>query len=98
LGKYTELFIQVLGFDVDPINSVQFSNHTGRTSFYVCYKYKSKVNLPTALNFVINVGVTCLPGYGVLKGQVLNATDLQELYSGLKDNELLKYSHVLTGL
>lgn len=81
---------------MDPVNSVQFSNHTGRVSFYVCDK--SKVNLPIALNFVINVGVACLPGYGVFKGQVLNATDLQELYSGLKDNELLKYSHVLTGL
>lgn len=24
--------LQLLGFDVDPINSVQFSNHTGKTS------------------------------------------------------------------
>lgn len=56
--------LQVLGFDVDPINSVQFSNHTG---------------------------------YGAIKGQVLNAGDLEALYSGLKTNDINHYSHLLTG-
>lgn len=56
--------LQVLGFDVDPINSVQFSNHTG---------------------------------YGAIKGQVLNAGDLEALYSGLKANDINHYSHLLTG-
>lgn len=56
--------LQVLGFDVDTINSVQFSNHTG---------------------------------YGSVKGQVLNAADLEALYIGLKANELNHYSHLLTG-
>jgi pyridoxine kinase len=56
--------LQVLGFDVDTINSVQFSNHTG---------------------------------YGVFKGQVLNAEDLEALYSGLAANDINHYSHLLTG-
>lgn len=56
--------LQVLGFDVDPINSVQFSNHTG---------------------------------YESIKGQVLNAGDLEALYSGLKTNDINHYSHLLTG-
>lgn len=57
--------LQVLGFEVDAINSVQFSNHTG---------------------------------YNVVKGQILDDTELVELFSGLESNNLLKcYSHLLTG-
>ncbi|KAF8564550.1 hypothetical protein P879_11838 [Paragonimus westermani] len=56
--------LQVLGIEVDYINSVQFSNHTG---------------------------------YPCVKGQVLNATDLKELYAGLKANGLHRYTHILTG-
>jgi pyridoxine kinase len=58
--------LQCLGFDVDPINSVQFSNHTG---------YKNGV-----------------------KGQVLNASELEDLYQGLEQNNLqYSYTHLLTG-
>jgi len=56
--------LQVLGFDVDFINSVQFSNHTG---------------------------------YGHYRGQVLESKDLEELYDGLKTNDLVNYTHILTG-
>ncbi|XP_023222049.1 pyridoxal kinase-like isoform X3 [Centruroides sculpturatus] len=56
--------LQVLGFEVDAVNSVQFSNHTG-------YKH--------------------------WKGQVLNAEDLDELFMGLKLNNLHHYTHLLTG-
>ncbi|KAL8610090.1 hypothetical protein ACOMHN_045487 [Nucella lapillus] len=56
--------LQVLGFDVSTINSVQFSNHTG---------------------------------YGKFKGQVLNADDVRALFEGLQENNLMKFSHVLTG-
>ncbi|XP_059471771.1 pyridoxal kinase [Neocloeon triangulifer] len=56
--------LQVLGFEVDAINSVQFSNHTG---------------------------------YGFWKGQVLNEHELDELAEGLDRNDLLNYSHLLTG-
>ncbi|CAH8591495.1 unnamed protein product [Schistosoma margrebowiei] len=56
--------LQVLGIEVDYINSVQFSNHTG---------------------------------YAFVKGQVLDATSMKDLYLGLKANGLNKYTHVLTG-
>lgn len=54
----------MLGFEVDFINSVQFSNHTG---------------------------------YETVKGQVLEATDLEELFKGLLANDLVHHTHMLTG-
>jgi len=36
-------------------------------------------------------------GYTSFKGQVLNASDLLEIYGGLKTNNINKYSHLLTG-
>lgn len=60
-------FVQskLLNFDVDAINSVQLSNHTG---------------------------------YKTIKGQILSATDLADLFQGLTANDLhLSYSHLLTG-
>lgn len=67
VGNKSAVFpLQVLGFEVDNINSVQFSNHTGYT--------------------------------GGFKGQVLNESQLAEVFSGLEDNELLPlYTHLLTG-
>ncbi|CAL1547313.1 unnamed protein product [Lymnaea stagnalis] len=56
--------LQLHGYDVSTINSVQFSNHTG---------------------------------YGIWKGQVLGAQDVTELFNGLRINNLLNFSHVLTG-
>ncbi|KAG8278450.1 hypothetical protein J6590_019079 [Homalodisca vitripennis] len=57
--------LQVLGIEVDFINSVQFSNHTE---------------------------------YGLLKGQVLDEKELQDLMEGLAANKLdQSYTHVLTG-
>uniref|UniRef100_A0A2P2KV63 pyridoxal kinase n=1 Tax=Rhizophora mucronata TaxID=61149 RepID=A0A2P2KV63_RHIMU len=65
VGNKAAIFpLQLLGYDVDPINSVQFSNHTGYPSF---------------------------------KGQVLNGQQLWELIEGLEANELLYYTHLLTG-
>jgi len=56
--------LQVLGYEVDAVNSVQFSNHTE---------------------------------YREYRGQVLTSDDLQDLISGLRNNDLLHYSHLLTG-
>ncbi|XP_047328062.1 pyridoxal kinase-like [Impatiens glandulifera] len=65
VGNKSAVFpLQLLGFDVDPINSVQFSNHTG---------------------------------YPTFKGQVLNGQELWELLEGLEANDLLFYTHLLTG-
>ncbi|XP_039293667.1 pyridoxal kinase [Nilaparvata lugens] len=56
--------LQTLGFEVDAINSVQLSNHTG---------------------------------YTIVKGQILNEKNLDDLISGLIENSLHDYSHLLTG-
>ncbi|XP_061948363.1 pyridoxal kinase isoform X1 [Populus nigra] len=66
VGNKSAVFpLQLLGYDVDPVNSVQFSNHTG---------------------------------YPTFKGQVLNGQQLWELMEGLKANDLLYYTHLLTGM
>ena len=36
-------------------------------------------------------------GYKEFKGQVLNSSDLSSLVGGLRSNNLLHYSHMLTG-
>ncbi|KAJ7562685.1 hypothetical protein O6H91_03G080500 [Diphasiastrum complanatum] len=65
VGNKSAVFpLQLLGFDVDPINSVQFSNHTG---------------------------------YPTWKGQVLDGEQLWSLIEGLEANNLLFYTHLLTG-
>ncbi|CAA6671391.1 unnamed protein product [Spirodela intermedia] len=59
VGNKSAVFpLQLLGYDVDPINSVQFSNHTG---------------------------------------QVLDGEQLWDLIEGLEVNNLLYYTHLLTG-
>ncbi|CAF0898403.1 unnamed protein product [Brachionus calyciflorus] len=65
VGNKAAVFpMQLLGFEVDFINSVQFSNHTQ----YKCFK-----------------------------GQRLNSDELNELFEGLRQNDLLDYTHLLTG-
>ncbi|KAG2715092.1 hypothetical protein I3760_03G060800 [Carya illinoinensis] len=65
VGNKSAVFpLQLLGYDVDPINSVQFSNHTG---------------------------------YPTFRGQVLNGQQLCDLIEGLEANDLLYYTHLLTG-
>ncbi|CAG5132065.1 unnamed protein product, partial [Candidula unifasciata] len=56
--------LQLHGYDVSTINSVQFSNHTG---------------------------------YGKWKGQILDAEEVADLFEGLRINNLLNFSFVLTG-
>ncbi|KAJ0687915.1 putative pyridoxal kinase [Helianthus annuus] len=69
VGNKSAVFpLQLLGYDVDPIMSVQFSNHTGK-----------------------------LLRYPTFKGQVLNGKQLWELIEGLEANNLLYYTHLLTG-
>uniref|UniRef100_A0A2R8ZJM0 Pyridoxal kinase n=1 Tax=Pan paniscus TaxID=9597 RepID=A0A2R8ZJM0_PANPA len=43
------------------------------------------------------MGRSCPPGYAHWKGQVLNSDELQELYEGLRLNNMNKYDYVLTG-
>ncbi|KAK9825962.1 hypothetical protein WJX74_001552 [Apatococcus lobatus] len=63
-NKCAVLPLNLLGFEVDPINSVQFSNHTG---------------------------------YPTKSGTVGTGKDLWDLVTGLQENQLLNYTHLLTG-
>ena len=66
VGNRSAVFpLQLLGFEVDVINSVQFSNHTGYKSF---------------------------------QGERLTGEQLENLINGLEENNLIDYSHLLTGL
>ncbi|EFN56196.1 hypothetical protein CHLNCDRAFT_56126 [Chlorella variabilis] len=56
--------LQLLGFDVDPVNSVQFSNHTGYPSW---------------------------------NGEIMDGAMLWRLVEGLEANQLIRYTHLLTG-
>jgi len=65
VGNTAAVFpLQLLGFDVHVINSVQFSNHTG---------------------------------YPVVKGTVMNGTELDALVDGLISNDLCHFDYLLTG-
>jgi pyridoxine kinase len=63
-NKCAVFTLQILGFDVDPINAVQFSNHGS---------------------------------YPTIKGSRTSREELRALIDGLKENDLLNYSHLLTG-
>ncbi|XAR71402.1 Pyridoxal kinase [Bertholletia excelsa] len=66
VGNKSAVFpLQLLGYDVDPINSVQ--------------------------KLIPNMG------YPTFMGQVLNGQELWELIEGLEANDLLFYTHLLTG-
>ncbi|KAB5516706.1 hypothetical protein DKX38_027354 [Salix brachista] len=76
VGNKSAVFpLQLLGYDVDPVNSVQFSNHTGKLLILL-----HSIRYPT------------------FKGQVLNGHQLWELMEGLQANDLLYYTHLLTGM
>ncbi|CAI9780824.1 unnamed protein product [Fraxinus pennsylvanica] len=78
VGNKSAVFpLQLLGYDVDPINSVQFSNHTG------------KLLIPLHSNS-LTPETRC-------EGQVLNGDQLWDLIEGLEANDLLFYTHLLTG-
>ncbi|KAK8569109.1 hypothetical protein V6N12_007641 [Hibiscus sabdariffa] len=88
VGNKSAVFpLQLLGYDVDPINSVQFSNHTGKSFILLL---KSLENLRPYIQF----GVSWYPTF---KGQVLNGRELLDLIEGLEANNLLYYTHLLTG-
>ena len=65
VGNKSAVFpLQLLGIEVDAVDTVQFSNHTGYASF---------------------------------AGKVLDAEGLWALIEGLDKNDLLEYTHLLTG-
>ncbi|KDO33344.1 pyridoxal kinase [Saprolegnia parasitica CBS 223.65] len=65
VGNRSAVFpLQLLGVEVDVLNTVHLSNHTGYKKF---------------------------------RGQRMDAAQLEEVVLGLEENDLLNYSHLLTG-
>ncbi|KAG8384152.1 hypothetical protein BUALT_Bualt04G0088500 [Buddleja alternifolia] len=86
VGNKSAVFpLQLLGFDVDPINSVQFSNHTGKLLISL---HSNSLRPETRWEVI---------WYPTFKGQVLNGDQLWDLIEGLEANNLLYYTHLLTG-
>ncbi|EYC04673.1 hypothetical protein Y032_0086g1921 [Ancylostoma ceylanicum] len=101
-GNKASVFpLQLNGFEVDPINSVQFSNHAGNVEFLNLPKCDSPVK-PTSFTFSpedrsSSARTAALSAYKYVKGQRLTDLDLSDLYEGLKLNEINEYTHILTG-
>lgn len=83
LGNRAATFpLQTLGFDVDVINSVQFSNHTGDFA---------EMHSPNRADAILDVG------YGLTRGHKTTAEELKAIFEGLDANGLSLYNRVLTG-
>ena len=52
---------------------------------------------PFLINEMVYVVMLLCIEYREYRGQVLTSDNLQELISGLRNNDLLHYSHLLTG-
>jgi len=72
-----------------PRNHTQYGSHNSVNALfhYLGHKSQLKHSLLSEL----------LTGYKTWKGQVLNSSDLAEVYAGLQENCLNCYSHLLTG-
>jgi pyridoxine kinase len=105
-NKCAVFALQLHGIDVDPVNTVQFSNNTG--SLIRARLYMSQTNRKDRFLSVILLTppfgpeLTCLTlffaqGYPTWKGEALQADKMWALFEGLVENGLTSYSHVLTG-
>lgn len=100
--------LQLLEWDVDVLNTVQLSNHTGE-SF-------SLVSLPLSGSEVLKISMQDLVrrrryreasgaaadssssvGYGKWGGMRMDAAHLQDVFDAMDSNGLLRQSHLLTG-
>ncbi|XP_071393165.1 pyridoxal (pyridoxine, vitamin B6) kinase b isoform X1 [Centroberyx affinis] len=93
-NKSASFPLQVLGFEVDSINSVQFSNHTVCVNLQVLY---SSILSSPLLSLSLSLSLFLSAGYSHWKGQVLTADELHVLYEGIKLNNVHHYDYVLTG-
>lgn len=86
--------LQRLGFDVDFINSVQFSNHTGLRDRHMLTRMAALLAVPYVLQLTRHIPRA---GYPTVKGEVLSGDQLWSLVQGLEDNGLADYDFLITG-
>lgn len=82
--------LQLLGWEVDVVNTVQFSNHTG--GLCASLQAASCARLCT-----LDLLLHSLTGYGRWGGLRFDEAHLDDLFAHLDQNGLLRYSRVLTG-
>ncbi|KAM0790786.1 hypothetical protein ACM66B_004634 [Microbotryomycetes sp. NB124-2] len=87
-NKSASFPLQLLGWEVDQVNTVEFSNHTVRLSR----------NLTLLLSSCPHHPFACLiTRYGRWGGSKFDAAHLEDIFSALDANGLLRQSHMLTG-
>lgn len=77
--------LQLLGYDVDAVNTVQFSNHTGEP------------RLCKACNRESEFTIVIVTGYGHTNGHKTTPEQLDAVFKGLETNGLSRWSRCLTG-
>ena len=90
VGNKSAVFpMQLLGLEVDPVLSVQFSNHKGYPVFEVY----------SIMGFCVTSTPKCLNNAHLhAQGEVLQGDQLHALIAGLEANAVLwQYTHALTG-
>lgn len=81
-----------MGFEVDAINSVQLSNHTGYKTYY-----GQILNENDLCKLIISI-IFCFIRYTLTNFILIKTYNfLAELMNGLVENELHHYTHLLTG-
>ncbi|KAG8940020.1 putative pyridoxal kinase [Tulasnella sp. 408] len=77
--------LQLLGWDVDPVNTVQYSNHAGvRIWAFLDPRTCAKLG-------------TFHPGYGRFGGPKTDPAQLRAIFKAMEDNGLMRPTRVLTG-
>ena len=75
------------------MKSIQWTQY----SFLTTQVYLLLHNYGMQLNEIVYIVMLLCIEYREYRGQVLTSDNLQELISGLRNNDLLHYSHLLTG-
>ena len=75
------------------MKSIQWTQY----SFLTTQVYLLLHNYGMQLNEIVYIVMLLCIEYREYGGQVLTSDDLQDLISGLRNNDLLHYSHLLTG-
>ena len=85
-NKSASFPLQLLGYDVDAINTVQLSNHTSTVSYLINQTTKPLITKLVTLE------------YPSFTGHKLSGDQIMDLINGLDANGILSsYSHLLVG-
>jgi pyridoxine kinase len=97
VGNRAAIFpLQLLGFDADFINSVNFSNHTKYPIVKVGVTSTPSLCL-VSVSLSTSPPLTGLSSSLCPQGNVMTGNELETVVEGLETNNLLDYQYLLTG-